>query len=81
MIDDSAGISGESTVSVVLGACPTAGQAPCWLPKAVANLASLTRCEVEACLSLAPRHQITVLDHETGEVWRSDARQACGQER
>ncbi|MFK4298785.1 hypothetical protein ABH924_003958 [Arthrobacter sp. GAS37] len=78
MIEDSAGVSGESTVNVVLGACPTAGQATCWLPKPVANLASgrngskdsLTRCEVEAYLSLAPGHRITVLDHETGEVWR-----------
>lgn len=78
MNQDSGGISGESTASVVLGACPTAGQATCSLRKAAANLSagrngskdSLTRCEVEAFLLLAPGHRIVALDHETGEVRR-----------
>ncbi|WP_223988140.1 hypothetical protein [Arthrobacter sp. NicSoilB8] len=78
MNQDNGGIAGETTVSLMLGACLTDGQIKCSLRKASANLAagrngpkdSLTTCEVEAFLLLAPGHRIVALDHETGEVWR-----------
>jgi hypothetical protein len=78
MNHDNGGIAGETAGSLMLGACPTGGQATCSLRKAAANLAaglngpkdSLTRCEVEAFLLLAPGHRIMVLDHQTGEVRR-----------
>jgi hypothetical protein len=78
MNQDNSGIAGETTDSLMPGACPTADQAACSLRTTAANLAagrngpkdSLTRCEVEAFLLLTPRHRIVVLDHETGEVWR-----------
>lgn len=71
-------ISGETTVSLMLAACPEDCQATCSLRRAAANLAagrngpkdSLTRCEAETFLSLAPGHQVVVLDNETGEVRR-----------
>jgi len=78
MSHDRGGISGETTDSLMLVACPAAGQAPCSLRKAAAKFASerkgpkdnLTGCEVEAFLLLAPGLRVVVLDHETGEVWR-----------
>lgn len=78
MSQDSLVTSGATADSFMPGACPTAGQTPCSLRKAAAYLAaerngpkgSLTRCEVEAFLLLAPGHRVVVLDHETGEVWR-----------
>jgi hypothetical protein len=78
MNQDNFGTSGGTTDILMRGACPTAGQRPCSLRKAAANLAggrngpkdSLSRCEVEAFLLLAPGHRVIVLDHETGEMWR-----------
>ncbi|WP_248761091.1 hypothetical protein [Pseudarthrobacter sp. SSS035] len=79
MNQDNGGIFGETAVSLMLGACPTAGQATCSLRKAAANLAagrngpkdSLTTCEVESFLLLAPGHRVVVIGHETGEVRRA----------
>ncbi len=79
MNQDNGGIFGETAVSFLLGACPTADQATCSLRKAAANLAagrngpkdSLTTCEVESFLLLAPGHRVVVIDHETGEVRRA----------
>lgn len=56
--------------------CPAAGHAFCSLRTAAEKLAagrkgpkeSLTRCEVDAFLLLAPGHRVVVLDHDTGEV-------------
>lgn len=77
MNHDRGGISGGTTDSLMPGACQAAGQDPCSLRQAAAKLAagrsgpkeSLTRCEVEAFLLLAPGHSVVVLDHETGDVW------------
>lgn len=71
-------ISGGTTGSLMSGACPTSGQTRCSLQEAAAILAggrkgpkdSLSRCEVDAFVLLAPGHRVVVLDHETGEVRR-----------
>lgn len=78
MHHDSGTIPGGRTVSWMPGACSTAGQTLCSLRKTAANVAagrigpkdSLTRCEVEAFLLLAPGHRVAALDHETGEIRR-----------
>ena len=78
MNQDNSGIAGEATVSLMLCASPTDGQATCSLWKAAANLEAgrngpkdcPTRCEVQAFLSLAPGHRIIFMDHETGVVQR-----------
>lgn len=78
MNHDNSDTAGGTTDSLMPGACPAAGQAPCPLRFAAAKLAagrkapkdSLTRCEVDAFLLLAAGHPVVVLDHETGEVWR-----------
>jgi len=69
---------GGMTDTLTSGVCPTPGQASCSLRKAAAILAgrrhapkdSLTRCEADSFLLLAPGQRVVVLDHETGEVWR-----------
>lgn len=77
MNQDNGGIASETTVGLMPGACAADGQAACSLRKTAANLAaarngpkdSLSSCEVEAFLLLAPRDRVFVLNHETGETW------------
>lgn len=80
--DDAPGsndVSGEAPGSVWQEACPPAQQrVTCSLRTAAADMkarrpgskTSLSRCEVEAFLSLARGHSVAVRDHETGELWR-----------
>ena len=71
------GIFDEPTVGEAPRACTSDGRAACSFCITVIGLAagrgaktSLTTCEIEVFLSLAPGHCVVVLDHEIGGVWR-----------
>ena len=67
----------DAPASVFNLLCPAARRAGCSLRTAALNAApgrnglkeSLTECETNIFLSLAPGHLIAVRDHETGAVW------------
>ena len=76
MIPGSSGLPGMPSDGM-RSACSTSERDTCSLRKAAVGAASwrngakdsLTRCEVEVFLSLAPGHGIAVRDNETGEFW------------
>ena len=71
-------VSDAPTSSVFNLVCPAARQSGCSLRTAALDIASrrngskdsLTVCEIEIFLSLAPGHRIAVRDHVTGVCWR-----------
>lgn len=77
MNQDDFSTTSEMADSLRSGACPAAGSTPCSLREAAAKRTAgrkgpkdtLTRCEAEAFLLLAPGHRVVVLDQETGHFW------------
>lgn len=72
------GVSGAPASSVFNMLCAAARKAGCSLRTAALHVGprraglkeSLTECEIDILLSLAPGHRIAVKDHETGALWR-----------
>ncbi len=71
-------VSGAPTSSALNSVCPAVHQSGCSLRTAALDVGSrrhgfkesLTECEIESFLSLAPGHRIAVRDHETGALRR-----------